>query len=748
MGNGVKNAIDDSTKNNPLISVIIPVYNVEQYLCQCLDSVLAQTYTNYEAIMVDDGSADSSYGICREYSAKDKRFKTYHKENGGASSARNLALQHAGGEYLFFLDSDDWIESNAFEKLIDTIKRYEVDFVIFEADVVDETGSECRRGYSYHKGYGVGVPYRMMREMVYHKEFHVSIPLLFIKRDFFIRNDIHFREGVMYEDMLLAYQIYALADCTVHLHEALYHRRYRENSVVTTKKSSRNFTSSLTIYREVVNFTNSIPEEKQNREHVVRCTYIALNDYRALSAEDKKKHKKEYKELIRDIRSRNAFSDKALKWRYKGYPFWAAYKVFQKLFIGGKADYRIYLNGEAKDKKLLMLMPQMVGGGAERVAAQLVNQMRATGFNTKFFLSSAKRSVVIRSDLDEATPLWLFREEMPKEALVSKLRHKIAGVISSLFCKPFEAIKKPVPARFAKLSITSQYGREIKYLRGLMQTEPDLSVITFLQPTIPITVLAARGLPNRVIISERGDPKRLMKKRYGRKFIERYYTRADAAVFQTEDAKNTYPKRVADKGVVISNPLKTGLPEPYHGERNKNITTFCRISKQKNLPVLIDAFAMLHKEHPEYQLRIIGDASNDEGIEVMDTLNKMITGYEIEDAVIFEPFRTDVHEAIIKDAMYVNSSDYEGISNAMLEAMAIGMPVVCTDCPIGGAKATITDGENGMLVPIKDANPLYNAMKRIIEDQALADTLSANAVKLRDELSLETIAQKWMDLLR
>ena len=398
-------------------------------------------------------------------------------------------------------------------------------------------------------------------------------------------------------------------------------------------------------------------------------------------------------------------------------------------------------------KKVAFVLPVMSGGGAERVAALLANEFHKNGIDVRYFLAHAKRDEVICSDLSDDLPLILFTEQMKPKTAAGKAKLTLLQIISSLLCKPFEVIIKPVPAGFAKLSILSMYRREIKHLRGMLQAEPDLTVIAFLQPTIPIALLAARSLPNRVIISERGDPKRLMKKRYGRKFIEKYYTRADVAVFQTDDAKNTYPKCIAEKGVVISNPIKSDLPAPYHGERNKNITTFCRISKQKNLPMLIDAFAMLHKDHPEYRLRIIGDASNDEGTEVMDTLKKMIADYGIDVATIFEPFNANVHEAIIRDAMYVNSSDYEGISNAMLEAMAIGMPVVCTDCPIGGAKATITDGENGLLVPIQDAEALYRAMKHVIEEDELAEKLSENASKLRNKLSLETIAEKWMNLL-
>ena len=115
------------------------------------------------------------------------------------------------------------------------------------------------------------------------------------------------------------------------------------------------------------------------------------------------------------------------------------------------------------------------------------------------------------------------------------------------------------------------------------------AVIAFLQPAIPIAMLAARGLENRVIFSERGNPHRLMAKRYGRKFIEKYYVRANAAVFQTGYAREVYPKAIAGKGVVIPNPLKPGLPAPFAGERRKRIVTFCRISREKNLPLLIRA---------------------------------------------------------------------------------------------------------------------------------------------------------------
>lgn len=103
---------------NPTISIIIPIYNTEKYLRRCLDSIVAQTYKDFECIIVDDGSTDGSGKICDEYVAKDNRFKVFHKKNGGVSSARNLGLDNAKGEYIAFCDADDYVKENWLSEFI------------------------------------------------------------------------------------------------------------------------------------------------------------------------------------------------------------------------------------------------------------------------------------------------------------------------------------------------------------------------------------------------------------------------------------------------------------------------------------------------------------------------------------------------------------------------------------------------------------------------------------------------------
>lgn len=398
-------------------------------------------------------------------------------------------------------------------------------------------------------------------------------------------------------------------------------------------------------------------------------------------------------------------------------------------------------------KKLLFVMPVMKGGGAEKVAALLLNEFNKNGYDCELVLTNSDRSEVIDRGLNKNIAVTVLRESFAKGGIFKKVFLAFFRLLSSLICKIPEAFGKRVPASWAKFSFTAQYYDELNALKKVFKANPHADIISFLQPSIPMTLLAAKGLTNRVVVSERADPYRLLKKRYGYNFIKKYYQRADAVVFQTNDAMAAYPENISKKGTVIFNPINNLLPEAYFSEREKYITTFCRISRQKNLPVLVEAFSEFHREFSDYRLKIIGEPQNDDDRAALAETKTLAEKLGITEHIDFHPFSASVHGLIIRDAMYVNSSDYEGMSNAMLEAMAIGMPVVCTDCPIGGANAVIRSGENGILTEVGNAKEMCDAMKKIAADKAFADKLSRNAAEIRYMLSLENTAKKWMELL-
>ncbi len=401
----------------------------------------------------------------------------------------------------------------------------------------------------------------------------------------------------------------------------------------------------------------------------------------------------------------------------------------------------------SKKKQLMFIMPVMKGGGAEKVATLLLNEFNKNGYECELVLTNSDRNEIVDRGLSHEVSLTVLRENFPKSSGFRKLFINMLRLMSSLICKIPEALGKKVPAGLAKFSFSAQYYNELNALKKHIAAKPDAAILSFLQPSIPLALLAAEGLPNRVVVSERADPYRLLKKRYGYNFIKKYYQRADAVVFQTNDAKAAYPENISQKGTVIFNPINDKLPEPYHGEREKYITTFCRVSRQKNLPVLVGAFAGLHKDFSDYRLKIIGEPQNADDTAALTETKAIAEKLGITEYIDFLPFSTQVHDLIIRDAMYVNSSDYEGMSNAMLEAMAIGMPVVCTDCPIGGANAVINNNENGILTEVGNAEEMCEAMKKIASDKNFSDLLSLNASQIRNTLSLDNTAKKWMELL-
>ncbi len=258
---------------------------------------------------------------------------------------------------------------------------------------------------------------------------------------------------------------------------------------------------------------------------------------------------------------------------------------------------------------------------------------------------------------------------------------------------------------------------------------------------------AVKGTKNKLIYAERNAPElEFPSDEKEKKRLFRMLSKADGAVLQTKDELDYFNGNLK-KAVVINNPVKSNLPLPFDGERRKVVVNFCRIAEQKKLPLMINAFMEFHKFHPEYILEIYGNTVEKNEEELKNTLIAMIHSLNAEEFIRILPPRPDVHEVIRDCSMFVSSSYFEGLSNSMIEAMAIGMPCICTDCLGGGAREMIKSGENGLLVPLDDVQALAQAMKMMADDAALAKKCSENASKIRTELSVESIAEKWLDFI-
>lgn len=283
--------------------------------------------------------------------------------------------------------------------------------------------------------------------------------------------------------------------------------------------------------------------------------------------------------------------------------------------------------------------------------------------------------------------------------------------------------------------------RQTKELVGLLRKRRNATVISFMNETTLLTGLASFFIKNKIVFTERNDPYNVPGSKPLRAGRNLMFEIADTCVFQTQEAKEYFSKRVQKKGYIIQNPINPDLPTPYTGQRKKVVIAAGRLEHQKNFTMLIDAFGMFHKNHPEYTLEIYGSGALER------ELNDHIKEMKLENCAKLMGFSNDIYSQMRECAMYVSSSDHEGISNSMLEALGMGLPSICTDCPVGGARETIRDGENGLLIPVGDVQALYRSMCRIADDPLFADKLSENARKIREELSVERIAEQWLKVM-
>lgn len=204
------------------LSIIVPVFNTEKYLRECVDSILAQTFTDFELILVDDGSKDSSLKICREYEQKDRRVKVIHQENGGPGKARNKGLENAKGEWIGFVDSDDWIEKETYETALNIAKQKNADLVQWELAMEYPEKSvlnKCKTdGFFAAKQSG-----EYYRSVVYASIF---------MRKIIEENKIRFpANSSLSEDALFNYQYYLKAKNCYYIGKCFYHFRQNDSSI-------------------------------------------------------------------------------------------------------------------------------------------------------------------------------------------------------------------------------------------------------------------------------------------------------------------------------------------------------------------------------------------------------------------------------------------------------------------------------------------------------------------------------------
>lgn len=349
-------------------------------------------------------------------------------------------------------------------------------------------------------------------------------------------------------------------------------------------------------------------------------------------------------------------------------------------------------------KKILFVNASLTGGGSERVMTYLANKASESSQVVMVLVRNKKRTYVT----DERVKV------LQLDNNCSKMR---------LFFK------------------------RIRDIREIILVEKPDTMIAFMEDVSFFAITASLGIDVRRILSIRNDPNRKDKRHFY--WLSRLYNNrvADYTVFQTEQARACYPAKIQRKSGVIPNPISEMIPEKYSGDRKKRIVAVGRLVPQKRFDMLIEVFKTFIETKKGYTLDIFGEGPERERLE------NLASSLNIRDSISFKGFMEDVLEQIKDAMMYISCSEFEGISNTMLEALALGIPSICTDCPIGGAAMVIKNGYNGMLIPVDDKGALYEAMIKIEESEEFREKISSNALNVRNEYSLDRIWNEWSKII-
>lgn len=356
----------------------------------------------------------------------------------------------------------------------------------------------------------------------------------------------------------------------------------------------------------------------------------------------------------------------------------------------------------SKGRRILFLTHSLGGGGSERVTVNVANHLAESGWEVGVI-------PLVHSLVD-----YPLNERVARDISLPQGGHRLVRGVRKLF----------------------------HIIGAVRRFDPD--IIVSLGAGYGYLVLAQLFHRHKLITSLRNDPDFLFRGHRGRELAYRAtFMLSTRIVFQTTGAAGYFSPRLRRKAEIIGNPLREGLTHndtPF-ARRSREIVSFGRLLPQKRLDVLVSAFALFRQRFPTYTLTLFGRGPE------RDNISRLVASLGLEEVVKIEDFRRDIHERIRGSSMYVLSSDVEGVSNAMLEAMAIGLPAACTDCPPGGARETINRYETGALAEVGNARSLADAMESIAGSPERADSMITRGRLLLDEMSSSVVYAQWVRLL-
>lgn len=279
--------------------------------------------------------------------------------------------------------------------------------------------------------------------------------------------------------------------------------------------------------------------------------------------------------------------------------------------------------------------------------------------------------------------------------------------------------------------------RRMLYIRKICKEEKLDVLVAFMDDSIPYAISATKFLKTKSVISVRNAPEVLYVSKKYQRLVKFLYPYADGAVFQTNDARDWFPKSLQKKSAVLMNPISNAFYSVSYQPESLKVVNCGRLDGQKNQKILIDAFAIVSKTIKDATLHIYGVGM------LQRELERQIGDLGLQKYVFLEGRTNEVANVLSTAAVFVMSSDYEGSPNALMEAMAVGVPSISTDCPCGGPKMLIGNNENGILVPIGDKNELADAIILLLKEPELRKRFSERCKQSSLKFSENEVFEEW-----
>lgn len=328
--------------------------------------------------------------------------------------------------------------------------------------------------------------------------------------------------------------------------------------------------------------------------------------------------------------------------------------------------------------------------------------------------------------------------------VMAKRGHVVHFIVLAEFCKRYPIHDNVIihDLTYAEHNSIHPIIGRYRALKGVLKEIcPDVTIHYNLQSAY-LTLAMPRNVYRKSVYSERGDP--YDKEYSGLLGVIRDWTvrRMDGLVFQSEGARDFFNQKVRAKSVVIHNSVEVPVEKyPLPKKREQIIVSAGRLHEQKNFSLLIDAFAKISSDFPNYKLIIYGNGA------LREKLQAQIHDNQLDTRICLMAACNDLWERIHNASLFVLSSDYEGMPNALMEAMALGIPSISTDCRPGGARTLIIDGVNGFVVPRMDVQSLAEKMRYVLEHPDIAETISKGGREIAYTHDEKSTFDKWEDFL-